>query len=417
MSRLALHAAIVMAILVAVAIVWQLRYAVLLFVLSLAIAAALRPLIDALIARRWPKSLAVMAAYLQVIVGLAILVVLTVQPLFDEMKRFGDAVLSANDQIASTWPDRGGWRATLVRHLPPRDELYRELLGSRGISLLQTALGATFGLFANLVDAIVVIVMSLYWSIDRDRFERLWITVLPVRYRSAARDIWSSIEYESGTYLRAELVQSAGAAVLLWGGLSLIGYPFPTIASVFGAIVWLVPWVGMLLAAVGIVAFALPAVVLQHGAASSNWLLFSVAYTLSVLLALEVFIEPRVFGRRRYNSLLVAIVMIGLTNSLGIIGLILGPPLAAVVQIVGVRLLKRRMVGEATEEETNLAEQVARLRESLAEDPQQAPQLTNIVERLTDLVDEAQPVLPSEPPEGKTAGVSGSAEVRSSGDS
>jgi predicted PurR-regulated permease PerM len=412
MTRLALHTAVALAILAGLVVAWQLRYPVLLFVVSLAISAALRPLVDRLLARRWPKALAVTVAYLQLIGALALLALMSIQPLVAETKRFGQITYDAYDQVEKTWPERGGWRAAAIRRIPAPEDVYHEMLGSQGMSLLQTALGATFDLFSNLIDAIVVIVMSLYWSIDRDRFERLWLTAMPARHRAAARDVWRSMENESGDYLRSEIMQSAAAGLLLWMGLSMIGYPFPVMAAVAGAIAWLVPWVGMLLTAVGVVVFALPSLV-QHNLGSPwVWLLLSVAYTFAVLLFLEMVVEPRVFGRRRYNWLLVAIMMIGLADSLGIVGLVLGPPLAAILQTLGGRLLRHRMASDAETDDADLAEEVAQLRESIAHEEQPTPELASIVQRLDNLVHEAQPVLPEHDGQPAEAAPAGATDVQ-----
>ncbi|HWA96919.1 MAG TPA: AI-2E family transporter [Pirellulales bacterium] len=391
MSRLALHTAIVLSIGCGVLLLWQLRYPVMLFALSLAMAAVLRPLIERLMARGWPKSLAVVVMYGQLVAAIVLLLAIALQPLLAETQRFGDTMMLAYERVAHGWPDRGGWREVIANQLPPPAELYESLVGQHGAQWLQVALGMTFSLFSNLVDLVVVMVMSIYWSLDRDHFERLWLSILPARRRIETRDVWRSLEFEAGDYLRSEIVQSTVAGILLWCGLTLFAYPWPVLVAIIGAVAWLVPWAGMLIAAAAVAVLALPRLVLVGWSPNSAWFFGSIAYTVLVLLALEVFVEPRVFGRRRYSSLLIAMVMVGLADVLGIVGLMLGPPLAAALQIIGTRLLRKRVMGEATKVESDLNEKVATLANELAEAERPAPELASMVDRLQDLVNEAQP--------------------------
>ncbi|HEX4128927.1 MAG TPA: AI-2E family transporter [Pirellulales bacterium] len=393
MTRLALHTATVLAVLLAALLIWKLRYPAVLFLLSLATAAALRPLVEYLRSRGWPKTLAVGAVYVQLLAAVALVIGLSAQPLVGETQRFGALAVSAYDHVMQTWPLRGGWREMLARQLPHPEEIYQTLVGDEGISWMQSALGMTFSLFSNLIDALVAVVMSIYWTIDRDHFERLWLSILPARQRIAARDVWRSVEIEAGDYLRSEIVQCLIAGFLLWGGLSVLGHPFPTEAAFLGAVAWLVPWLGMLLAAAIVVVLGLPTMATSGIAHSMPWLVGSVAYTVVLLMALELFVEPRVFGRRRYNSLWIAVVMIGMGDVLGIVGLVLGPPLAATIQILTARLLRQRLVGEAVHTEGDVTAKIAWLRNELAENDQASPELASMVERLKAIVRDAEPVL------------------------
>ena len=77
MKRVAQLAAAVVLALVAAALLWEFREAAVLFLLSLAVAAALRPLVDGLVRRRWPRFAAVLCVY-ALTVGLVFAIVWTV---------------------------------------------------------------------------------------------------------------------------------------------------------------------------------------------------------------------------------------------------------------------------------------------------------------------------------------------------
>ncbi|MCZ7672142.1 MAG: AI-2E family transporter [Chloroflexi bacterium] len=74
---------------------------------------------------------------------------------------------------------------------------------------------------------LVILFLSLYWSLDRVRFERLWLSLLPPEQRARARDIWQTIESDLGSYIRSEVAQSLLAGLLLGLGYWALGSPTP----------------------------------------------------------------------------------------------------------------------------------------------------------------------------------------------
>jgi putative permease len=58
-----------------------------------------------------------------------------------------------------------------------------------------------------------------------------------------------------------------------------------------------------------------------------------------VFVVLQYVVEPRLYERRQYSSLLLAIVAICLGQAYGVLGLLAAPPLAAALQILVGRLL------------------------------------------------------------------------------
>jgi hypothetical protein len=57
-------------------------------------------------------------------------------------------------------------------------------------------------------------------------------------------------------------------------------------------------------------------------------------YTIGILLALILIVEPRFFPRYKYSSLLTVLFVVALAESFGFIGVVLAPLLAVAVQIL-----------------------------------------------------------------------------------
>lgn len=385
MKRLAGYTALVLATLLAVALLWELRGVWLLFVFSLAIAAALRPLVDRQVEQGWPRGLAILLVY-GLSLGLVFAIAWSVGPtLLAELRQVADNFVLTYDNLYLLWPNGTEFQRTVAGLLPPPSDLYAAIAGPRGEAIAQQALGVTVNVFQGASQLVLVIFLSLYWAIDQARFERLWLTLLSAESRARAREVWRAIETGVGAYIRSELAQTLLAGLLLGLGYWLLNLEYPALLAVVGALAWLVPWLG--------VGLALVPVVLVGLAASPLLALLAVLYTLLVFVVLEFVVEPRLFNRRQYNSLLIALMVLALGEEFGIAGVIMAPPLAAALQILGSHLLAPASTPAAQpldDQLVVLSERLASVRALVAQAPTETtPQVSSLLDRLAALLDKA----------------------------
>src|SRR5260370_38553795 len=104
MKRLAILTATAIATLAGAWLLWQFRSVLLLFLLSLGLAAALRPLVDRTERRwHWPRPAALLAVY-GLTLGCVIVVILTASgPLLDNLRRSADQFVLTYDTVWATW--------------------------------------------------------------------------------------------------------------------------------------------------------------------------------------------------------------------------------------------------------------------------------------------------------------------------
>ena len=313
--------------LVTLLLLWQFSVAIVLFLLSLALAAAVRPLINTIMGRDISKRLALGIVYFVLIAGILASLVL-ISPLFlEDVQRASDDFAANYDHVKTEWPQNGTlFQKALAERLPPSDELFQVLTSTEGIPALQGIFGIAQNFFSLLGRLGLVIILSLYWSADQLRFERLGLSLLPAEYHSKALHAWRSIEAGVGAYVRSEIVQSLLAGLLLWSVYSLLGIRYPTLLALWVGAVRLIPWFGALMA-------VLPALFIAIGNSSTVAISAAVA-TIAVLFVLKEVIEPRVFHRHKYSALLIVLFVIGLAQAFGFIGVILAPPFAVAVQIL-----------------------------------------------------------------------------------
>lgn len=386
MKRITIATIVVLATLGGLVLVWQFWQAFVLFFLSLAVAAVARPATDYWVNRGLSRVLALVLTY---VIGLGLLVGLLVfvgPVLLRELTDVTDRFAGSYEEIVRTWPEGTPFQQSIAERLPPPSVLYRAMAGERGVHIFQTIFGVAQGFFNLVAQLGIVLVLSIYWSADQVRFERLWLSALPGSQRARARSIWRAIEQGVGAYIRSELFQSLLAGFLLASGYWLMGIPYPFTLALIGALLWLIPWVG------AVMALILP--LISGLSISLGMGIAAAVYTLSVLIVLEVAVEPRLFNRRRYSSLLIVLFVIALADVFGLIGLIVAPPLAAATQILLTSLVRSSAPVESVNPKTQVAQLEARLLRleaeiNLSEEPP-PPDVLNLIDRLKTIIDESE---------------------------
>jgi len=287
-----------------------------------------------------------------------------------------------------SWLDGSSFQQILVTWLPTPDKLFEAFTGKQGQLVLPALLGFTEGIGGLVSGIFVVLFLSLYWGINQIHFERLWLSLLPSELRSRARGVWRTIEPDLGAYIRSEIVQSLLAGVLLGAGYWLLGSPYPTLLALLSALAWLIPVVGAILAVIPPLIIGLLTSV-QLG-------LFTVLYTLIVLIALQVWVEPRLFTRKWDNPIVTLVILLIMADAFGLVGLIITPPLSAVCQTLWKLLFSNRITSGTTVQISNLKERQVILWATIKGMDGPPPRLViSSMERLTVLLEKAEPILPT----------------------
>jgi putative permease len=361
LRRVVWYSIVVATTLVVLILLWQFRMAIVLFALSLAVAAALRPSINYIAEKRKSKRLALGIVYTLLIGSIVVFLLVIVQLLTQDLQKATDDFVTAYDRALTVWPTKGTlFQQGLAEQLPPSADLYKALTSPEGVPALAGIFGAAQNFFSLLGRIALILILSLYWSADQLRFERLGLSLLPAEHRPKALHIWRSVEAAVGAYLRSEVIQSVLAGLLLGVGYWLMGVRYPALFTLWGAIARLIPWFGVVIA-------TLPLLLVEMGISPLVGLSATI-YTIGVLLLLKMVVEPRYFHRQRYSSLLIVIFVIILAESFGVIGVMLAPLLAVTIQILFQQLYpipSQRFSRETLEKAVELRKRLAGVRRQI----------------------------------------------------
>ena len=375
----------VMTTLLALVVLWQFRIVVIYVLISLALAATVRPIARSESRNSFVTRLLTILLYVVSIGSFGVLIFLVGRLLISDLQELAQILSIQKTWMLPPWLEGGLFQQTLNRWLPTPDKLFEAITSQRQL-VLSAVLGFTQGVGGLVSGFFVILFLSIYWGINQNHFERLWLSLLPSEQRKHARDIWRTLEHDLGAYTRSEIIQSLLAVLLLGLGYWLLGAPYPALLAVVGAVAWLVPLVGAALAVI------LPLLLgLLTGAQFS---LFTVLYTLIVLVALQVWVEPRLFRRKWNNPILTLVILLAMADTFGLLGIIVAPPLSVVCQILWNLLVSDRLAPDPAVTVSDLKERQVRLRLALEEmEGPPSPLVVSSMERLADLLEKATPFL------------------------
>lgn len=378
MSKVIWYIIVAATTLVVLILLWQFRIAIVLFFLSLAVAAALRSLINYLTKYNFPRPFALAIVYLSV-VGLVVGLFLLISPaLGRDLQSLIENFVSGYEYMKTNWPLTGTlFQKTLAERLPPSEDLFKNLTSEAGVSAVKGILGIAQNFFTILGNIALILVLSLYWSADQVRFERLGLSLLPKESHPRALLIWRSIEVGIGAYLRSQFIQSLFAGIILGLGYWGMGVRYYVLLALWAGLARPIPWFGALIAVI------FPFIV---GMSISPALgLAAAMFTIGVLLLLRLVFEPRFFRGQRYSPLLIILFVIALAELFGVMGVLLAPPLAVAVQILFQQLYPlppRSFSQEMLEKAVELKNRLVEVKEHIQTSPSEVTSLLDRMDRL-----------------------------------
>jgi predicted PurR-regulated permease PerM len=376
----------IMVTLLILAIFWQFRVAIIYVLISLTLAAVVRPLSTRLAGKRIVWKILWIVVYIIVFLALLYFTFMVGRVALIELQNLISELSVKDAWSFPDWMIGTNIQTMLLGWLPPPSDFFHAFTGDKGQLILPALLGIVKNVGAIITAALVILILSVYWSVNQIHFERLWLSLLPSEQRKQARGIWRNVEPEVGAYVRNQVIISMIAGLILGVGYWLLGSPYPIFMALAGAVACLIPVVGAPLALIPPLLVGLMT--------STQLSLFTTLYTLIILVLLVVFIKPRFFKLRWNNPLPTLILLLGLADAFGVIGIIIAPPISAICQILWSRLVSHRLPSGAAAQISDLKERHAQLREKIAGMGEESlPLITSSMEKLSELIDSAEPLL------------------------
>ena len=384
--KLVIIAVAVLTTLLALFVAWQFRVVVISVLISLALASTVRPLITRLTGKTLFVRAAWILLYLAALGSFGYLLFLTGEASINEIQKLGQTVAVQDTWKLPVWLQGSTFQQFLVARLPAPSILLATITGEEGEFVLPVLVNITQDIGGVVSSAIVILILSIYWGINKLHFELLWLSLLPSNQRRQARETWHTIEPTLGAYIRAQGLQSLLGGLLLGLGYWLLGSPFPALLGLAGGLAFLVP-------VAGVAVVVLTPLILGLLTSVQLGMLMSL-YALLVVVAIGIWLMPRLYKQRWNNPILTLVLLVALASVFGLPGLILAPPLSIVCQILWHHLVSHPRSSQAAAQISDLKERQERLKAAIQAAHEPPPPLViSGMERLAKLLEKAEPVL------------------------
>jgi predicted PurR-regulated permease PerM len=229
--------------------IWQVRSILILLLLALTFAAAIRPGVDWLSRHHVPQSLAILLHFLVVGGAVALLLWLAVPPALHQIGHalgHGPLAGTGGGQTTGIGDRVLAWLQGHLHQLPSGTELLHPV--------------ATYGRKAG--EAVVAVFFTLaatfYCVSERDSIIALLTSLAPESKREKARDTYLALDRRLGAYTRLRFLMIFAVGAVLSAGFYVIGLDYWLLVGAFVGLVEIVPLIGPIVGSILVLAVGVP---------------------------------------------------------------------------------------------------------------------------------------------------------------
>jgi predicted PurR-regulated permease PerM len=303
---------------------------VLLLIIASLVAFALSPGVK-LLSRFIPRFLAILIMYLLVLGILGLLLFLIVNTAIQQ----GSSLVKEVEVLLTPGAN--------AKSSPVVQTLNRIGISTSQINGFRSQLTSNLGKYATsavpyvlsflnfLIDLVVIAVLSIYFVADGPRVGRWLRNNMPMQQRDRTRFLLDTLQRVVGGYIRGQLTLSALIGVLVGAGMTLFHVPYSVLLGVMAFILEFIPLFGVLISGAICVLIAL----------TQGWIIavLVLAYFIVVHVIEGDVVGPRIVGKAvGLHPAISLIAVITGYELFGVWGMLLGSPIAGVIQALVITL-------------------------------------------------------------------------------
>jgi predicted PurR-regulated permease PerM len=274
---------------------------------------------------RWkiPRALSVIVFYVLVLLILAGLITLIVEPVAIQSRQLATVVPSVINSLNELTP-----LIPRIEHAALINSLQSGLLnfGDNIANLSWNVFTGTRSVIAGFVSFLFVFVIALYLVVERDALKKMAKLLTPTEHYSYVARMIERAQKSVGRWVVGQIVLGLMVGLLVGVSMWLIGVPYALLLGILAGVLEIVPAIGPLIAATPGVLVAL----------TQGWVMGLTAFVVYVIIGQveSHVLIPNVMRRAVGLPPLVTIiaVIIG-ARLLGVLGIILAVPAATIIAI------------------------------------------------------------------------------------
>ena len=281
------------------------------------------------IKRRTPRGLAVLMAFLCAALLLLIVGTFVFLPFINEFDKFVanlPAIIAKIQRISIVIHERIN-TADLPGNLSTLVEQVVSSAANFSVDLATKIVNAIFRFASKLIEIVVVPVLTYYFLRDWHILIENFLTIFPRDRQPKIRTIVEEMARVISGYIRGQFWISVAVGLMVFSGMYLLGVEYPLVLGLLATLTETIPIIGPIVGAA-------PAILLAY--------LGSPALAVKVLLFFLIvhqlenhIIVPNIMGHTidLHPSVIIIVLLIG-SQLLGIVGMILAVPVAALLKVL-----------------------------------------------------------------------------------
>jgi predicted PurR-regulated permease PerM len=250
-------------VLVLVSFVRQVSGVLLTFLAAGVLAYALNPIVRHLEGWRVPRVVAVVGVFLVLFVVVTTTLLVIIVPAVGQVRQ----IASDPQQLVQQANDL----SEQAQRLPYVGQYFTELDQDRVLQLLQSnapsagqvanvatgVIGGVFGIFGTIFNLLLMVLVSIYLLLERERITRALLRTIPGRIRDQSLELFHAVEQTLISYLRGQLLLCAVMGVIGWAIMFFTVGEYALLVGAWVAATEIIPVLGAFLGAVPGVLIAL----------------------------------------------------------------------------------------------------------------------------------------------------------------
>ncbi|MBN2427924.1 MAG: AI-2E family transporter [Deltaproteobacteria bacterium] len=187
--------------------------------------------------------------------------------------------------------------------------------------------------FGSLI--ILVPLFSFFFLRDGRRMAKTCLSVVPNRYFELAHDLYFTVSYQLANFIRGRILEALIIGIVVTLGLSLTDIRYPLLLGIFAGVTNLIPYIGPI---IGMIPGFLVAFV-DLGMGGQFWWIVIVYFIIAQIILDSFILIPVLiskFADLHPLWVIIAIIMGG--KLYGVVGMIIGVPIASIIKITIVEI-------------------------------------------------------------------------------
>ncbi|MGB0757266.1 MAG: AI-2E family transporter [Patescibacteria group bacterium] len=311
----------IFAVILVLALLGAIRDVLLLIFVSMVLAAAFDPWVDALQKKGIARAFGILFIYAIIIGVFTTAVILMIPPLIEQLTGLYNAFPQLVEQFNSAL---GSLHGTTVQDSVQSgiNDLTTRLQSGDTVTSVFSAIGSIFG---GIFGVFAMMVMTFYMLVQENNIEKLVKLISPKKYHDFAVNTITDVSKKLGLWLRGQVMIGIIVGLLVYITLSILGVEYALVLGILSAITELIPFIGPWIGAV-------PGVLIAFIQAPIFGLAAIVIY-LAVQQLENNIITPKLMSKVVGLSPLVVIVAILVGAKIaGVLGALLAVPTALIIQ-------------------------------------------------------------------------------------